>query len=80
MIIQVFGSGCTTCKKFLELTKQAVSILGLGVEVEYIPDIQKIVAMGLMQSPVLVIDGVPVIVGFVSDIEKIQKVIKENIK
>ncbi|MEX0918470.1 MAG: thioredoxin family protein [Candidatus Paceibacterota bacterium] len=75
--IQVLGSGCPTCKKLFELTKQAVEELGLKTEVEYITDIQKIVEMGVMQSPVLAINGKPVIAGSVSDIEKIKKIISD---
>jgi small redox-active disulfide protein 2 len=79
MKIQVLGSGCATCKKLFEITQKAISELGLNAEVEYITDVQKIVAMGLMQSPVLAINNKPVMVGFSSDIEKIKKIIKENI-
>lgn len=75
MKIQVLGSGCATCKKLFELTKKAVSELGLNTDVEYITDVQKIVAMGLMQSPVLVVNDKPVLVGFTSDIEKIKNFI-----
>ena len=80
MIIQVLGSGCPTCKKLFELTKQAVSELGLKTEVGYITDIQEIVKMGVMSSPVLAIDGKPVIVGILPDIKKIKETIKENTK
>ena len=79
MKIQVLGSGCPTCKKLFELTKQAVKELGLKIEVEYITDIQKIVEMGVMQSPVLAIDGKPAITGFLPDIEKIKETIKKFI-
>ena len=75
MIIQVLGSGCPTCKKLYETTKQAVSELNIGANVEHITDIQKIVSMGIMQSPVLVIDGKPVLVGGTSDLEKIKSLI-----
>ncbi len=78
MKIQVLGSGCQTCKKLYELTTQAIKELGLKEEVEYITDIQKIIEMGLMQSPVLAINGKPVMVGFLPDIEKIKKLISEN--
>lgn len=78
MKIQVLGSGCQNCKKLYELTCQAVNELGLKDEVEYITDISKIVEMGLMQSPVLSINGKPVMVGFVPDLEKIKKLIQEN--
>lgn len=76
MIIQVLGSGCPTCKKLHELTEQAVKELGLKENVEYISDVAKLIEMGIMQSPVLVIDGKPVIVGFVPSLEKVKEAIK----
>ena len=79
MQIQVLGSGCPTCKKLFELTKQAVEELDLKIEVEYITDIQRIVEMGVMSSPVLAIDGKPAITGFLPDIEKIKDTIKKFI-
>jgi len=79
MKIQVLGSGCPTCKKLFELTKQAVEELGLKIEVGYITDIQRIVEMGVMSSPVLAIDGKPAITGFLPDIEKIKDTIKKFI-
>jgi small redox-active disulfide protein 2 len=75
--IQVLGSGCLSCKKLFELTKQAVQELGINTEVEYVTDIQKIIEMGVMQSPVLAINGKPVMTGSVSDVEKIKKIIND---
>ncbi len=80
MKIQVLGSGCPTCKKLFELTKQAVAELKLKTEVEYITDIQKIVEMGMMSSPVLAVNGKPVLAGSLPDIEKIKKLIEKDIK
>lgn len=80
MKIQVLGSGCPTCKKLFELTKQAVAELKLKIEVEYITDIQKIVEMGVMSIPVLAVNGKPVLAGSLPDVEKIKKLIKEGIK
>jgi len=77
--IQVLGSGCPTCKKLFELTKKAVEELELKTEVEYITDIQKIIEMGVMSSPVLAINGKPILAGFVPDIEKIKKIIKDSL-
>jgi len=79
MKIQVLGSGCPTCKKLFELTKKAVEELELKTEVEYITDIQKIIEMGVMSSPVLAINGKPIITGFMPDIEKIKKIIKDSL-
>jgi len=78
MEIQVLGSGCPTCKKLYELTKRAVQELGIKEEVEYTTDISKIVEMGVMSSPVLAVDGKPVLTGFVDDVEKIKSLIKKS--
>jgi len=77
--IQVLGSGCPTCKKLFELAQKAVEELNLKTEVEYITDIQKIIGMGLMSSPVLTVNGKLVLAGFVPDIEKIKKIIKDSL-
>lgn len=75
MKIQVLGSGCLSCKKLFELTKKAVSELKLKIEVEYITDIQKIIEMGIMSTPVLAINGKPVITGSIPDLEEIKSII-----
>lgn len=79
MKIQVLGAGCPTCKKLYEITKQAVKEMGLPEEVEYITDMQQIVNMGLMSSPVLAVNGKPALVGFVPNVEKIKLAIKKQL-
>jgi small redox-active disulfide protein 2 len=78
MKIQVLGSGCSTCKKLFELTQKAVKELSLKDEVEYVTDVQKIVEIGVMQSPVLAVDGKPVMVGFVPSTDTIKDAIKQT--
>lgn len=84
MQIQVLGSGCTTCKKLFELTEKAIEELELtdhlelNEEVQYITDVTKILELGIMSSPVLVIDSKPVMVGATSDIEKIKNLIRDH--
>ncbi len=76
MKIQVLGSGCPNCHKLYELTQKAVRELHQNYEIEYITDVSKIIEMGVMNSPVLAIDGKPVMTGFVPDIKKIKDIIK----
>jgi small redox-active disulfide protein 2 len=78
MKIQVLGSGCPTCKKLFELTQKAVTELNLKIEVEYITDIQKIIELGVMSSPVLTIDGKVASVGQLSGLEKIKELITSS--
>ncbi len=63
MIIQVFGSGCPTCKKLLETTKKVVEDLKIKADVEYVTDLSKMIEMGVMSSPALAIDGKVVLTG-----------------
>ena len=78
--IQVLGTGCPTCKKLFESTKEAVKELGLDVVVEYVNDIQKMLSLGVMSSPVLAIDGQAVLSGQVPNLEKIKEIISNNKK
>lgn len=56
MKIQVYGTNCPVCKQMFERTKQIVSDLKIEAELEYIDDIQKMIELGMIASPVLVID------------------------
>ena len=75
MKIQVLGSGCPNCKKLFEQTKQAVSELKLNAQVEYSNDIQKIVELGAMSSPVLAINNKIALAGQVPGAEKIKAIL-----
>lgn len=79
MKIQVLGSGCINCHKLYELTKEAATELQISDAVEYITDVTKIIEMGIMQSPVLAVDGKAVMVGFVPDKEKIKELLRKSI-
>lgn len=78
MQIQVLGSGCPTCHRLFEMVQKAVDELGLQVKVDYISGdkgVQKIVELGVMSSPVLVVNDKVVMTGFTPDIEKIKTLI-----
>lgn len=75
MKIKVFGSGCPSCKKLFDLTKQAVLESSLGAEVEYITNIQEIVDAGVMSTPALVVDGKILLAGQIPSVEKIKEIL-----
>ena len=83
MKIQVLGSGCPTCQKLNEITEKAVGEMGLDTKVEYITGsegVQKIIELGVMSSPLLVIDEEIAMTGFTPDIENIKQKIQAHIK
>ena len=67
MKIAVLGSGCVTCKKLHAAVEKVVNEEKIDAEVEYSTDIRRIVELGLMMSPVLTVDGKPVIVKSTSE-------------
>lgn len=75
MKIEVLGSGCPRCKRLYESTLQATRELGLDAVVTYETDVRKLVELGVMSSPVLAIDGTPVLVGSVPSVEKIKELL-----
>jgi small redox-active disulfide protein 2 len=76
MKIQVYGPGCGSCKQLHEHTLKAIKELGKNIEVEYITDISKIVELGVMSSPVLVIDNKVAAAGNVPSVENIKNMIE----
>ena len=57
MKIQVLGKGCSKCELTEELIRQTAMELGVPVELEKVKDWQQIVAMGVMSTPAVAIDG-----------------------
>jgi len=80
MKIQILGSGCANCKNLYEMTLLLVKELNLDAKVEYITDVTKIIEMGVMTSPVLAIEGKPIMTGFTPDKEKVKEKILTALK
>jgi small redox-active disulfide protein 2 len=76
MKLEILGTGCPKCIKLEELTRKAVSELGLEAEITKVKDINQIMNYGVMMTPALVVDGVVKVVGKVPSLEDIKKYIK----
>lgn len=57
MLIQVIGVGRPRCQQMKSDVATLVSQLGLDAEVEYVDDPMRIVEMGILSVPRLMIDG-----------------------
>lgn len=72
--IKVLGAGCKSCHEQYENAKAAVKALGLDLEVEYITDMEKVMAYGVMSMPAIVVNEKVVSMGKVlktADVEKL---------
>lgn len=54
--IKVLGAGCKSCHEQYENAKKAVAEMGLDIEVEYITDMEKVMAYGVMSMPAIVVN------------------------
>ena len=71
--VKVLGAGCKSCHEQYENAKTAVKAMGLSVEVEYITDMEKVMAYGVMSMPALVIEGKVVSAGKVLKAKEVEK-------
>ncbi len=71
--IQILGTGCPKCKKLAARAEQAISELGLSVDVQKVTDIMDITSYGVMMTPALGIDGVIKSVGKVLSVAQIKE-------
>jgi len=78
--IEVIGSGCKKCKALFELTEVVVKELNINDTVLYSNDINKIVSMGIMSSPVLTLNDKPILVGILPDKERLKEIISKNLE
>lgn len=78
--MEVIGSGCKKCKALFELTEEVAKELNINDTVLYSNDVNKIVSMGLMSSPVLTFNDKPILVGILPDKEKLKEIISKNLE
>lgn len=75
MKIQILGTGCHKCKTLAEVTEQAVNELGITAEICKVTDLKQIMALGVMITPALAVDGVVKVSGRVPGIAEVKTMI-----
>ncbi len=70
--IQILGTGCPKCKKLAENAEAAAKAAGIEYELEKVTQINDIMAMGVMMTPALAIDGQVKVVGKVPSPDEIK--------
>lgn len=75
MEIKVLGSGCSRCKKALELVNKVVKDNKLDAKVEYIDDIMKIMEYNIMSTPAIIVDNEIKIKGSLPSESEIKKIL-----
>jgi len=71
----ILGPGCAKCKKLAENAEAAAKALSLEYELLKVTDINQIIALGVMMTPALVVDGNVKVMGKVPSPEEIKKLL-----
>jgi small redox-active disulfide protein 2 len=73
----VLGTGCAKCTKLYDLTSQAARELGLEHELHKITDLKQIMALRVMMTPALVVDGTVKLTGKVPSLQELKTILSE---
>lgn len=75
--VKVLGAGCKSCHEQYENAKEAVKAMRLPVEVEYITDMEKVMAYGVMSMPAIVVNDKVVSMGRVLKAAEVKKLLAQ---
>ena len=76
MKIQILGTGCKKCNKLAEFADKVAKELGLDYELEKVTQLSDIMAMGVMTTPALAVDGEVKVTGKVPAEEEIKTMLQ----
>ncbi len=76
MNLLILGTGCAKCAKLYEATEQAAKELGAPYELRKVTDLKQIMALGVMTTPALVVDGAVKVAGKVPSVAEIKTLLQ----
>ncbi len=76
--IKVLGAGCKSCHEQYENVRAAVKSVGLSAPVEYITDMEKVMAYGVMRMPAIVVNEQVVSMGRVLKAAEVEKLLRKT--
>jgi len=73
--LQILGTGCPSCNRLADLTRQAATELGLEFELEKVTQIDRILAFDVPGTPALAVDGTVKVTGRVPGVAELRELI-----
>lgn len=73
--IQILGAGCPKCERLEARVREVADELGIAYELQKIPDMLRILELGVMALPALVVDGDVKAMGRVPSVEEVKSMI-----
>jgi small redox-active disulfide protein 2 len=78
MKFEVVGSGCRKCSELEKRVREAVSALGINADVEHIYDVSRLIEMGVVSTPALLLDGKVILSGILPTVEYLTSLIRSK--
>ena len=75
----ILGTGCAKCTKLYDLTAQAARELGVAHEILKVSDLKQIMALRVMVTPALVVNGSVKLVGKVPGLEELKNILRDAV-
>jgi len=77
MQLLVIGPGCAKCKTLAQFTEQAVKELGITAEINKVTDLKQIMALGVMMTPALAVNGTIKVTGKVPSMAELKVILSQ---
>jgi len=77
MQLLILGTGCAKCNTLAQLTEQAATELGLEYELNKVTDLKEIMALGVMMTPALAVNGNVKVVGKVPSVAELKIILQQ---
>jgi small redox-active disulfide protein 2 len=75
MKIEILGPGCTRCKETFRVVRHVVEQAGLDANVVKDESIERMMALGLMSSPGVAVDGKVVVSGRIPKADEVRELL-----
>jgi small redox-active disulfide protein 2 len=77
MQLLIIGTGCAKCSTLAQYAEQAAKELGVQYEINKVTDLKQIMALGVMLTPALAVNGTIKVVGKVPSIPEIKVILQQ---
>jgi small redox-active disulfide protein 2 len=71
-VVEVLGPGCARCQETYRVVRHVVEQAGLPCEVVKVEDVTRMMALGVMATPAVAVDGKVVLVGRIPRAEEVR--------
>lgn len=75
--VKVLGAGCKSCHDQYQNVINAAAEMGLAIDIEYITDMEKVMAYGVMSMPAIIVNEKVVSMGKVLKMADVVKLFKQ---